>query len=82
VAGFTLLVLLPTRAPGATIESLVVDIGHNGSKTTSRRALYRLIADLRAAGFQIESEVLPNGKRGHFVTGITPDLMRKLGLGP
>lgn len=56
-----LLVALPLH-PTAPMEDTVCELG------CARSTFYRLVADLRHAGFGIEKSYLPNGKASYFMT--------------
>lgn len=56
-----LLIALPTRAPGGTIDDLIADLD------VTRRTFYRLIGHMRAAGISIESHHLPDGHAAYFL---------------
>ncbi len=72
--GFALLVLVPRSPPGVPLEAILADLG------LKRTAFFRLIADLRRAGFEIESQFLPDGRKGYYCSKLSSDLMKKLGL--
>ena len=73
-SGIALLILLPTRPPGVPLQDLLADLG------VSRRSFFRLMADLRDVGFDIESETMPDGRRGYWVGRRGQGLMKKFGL--
>lgn len=79
VAALLLLVLLPPVRPGITLEELTAALAEGGVKATSKRAIFRLIADLRAAGFDLRGERI-DGKTSYWLSGMGPDLLRRMGL--
>lgn len=69
-----LLATLPPRPPGVPLRALVTDLG------ISERALYRLMADLRSGGINIETAAIGEGPCGYFVGQTSHELLRKIGV--
>jgi hypothetical protein len=74
IAGWKLLILLPTRPPGVPLENIMADLG------IKRSALFRLLAALRAAGFTIERQLLDDATTWGYYFEPTNDFFRKIGL--
>jgi hypothetical protein len=72
-----LMTFLPPVPPGHPIESILKHLG------ISRRAFFRLLANLRLSQVRIEAAALPrelHGKLGYYLAGVGPELLRKLRL--
>jgi len=75
VLALEVLVILPTKPPGAPWTALVADL------EVPERVLYRLFRDLRETDIRIGSGVTPDGRNGYWLEGAGKGLREKLGLG-